>query len=188
MWSLRNTRKKVTISGCSNLSSAARRELVMVSYISTGVTGQQVSSASTSYLMVTRSKNIDEKEHKEFWDNVYVFLSHDRHYNVTVLLVGKRTVGVDSRSTVPAWDPLSDSRVSFDEGLIRDRRSHTAALECMSVLKSRTVSPQVSAWTNCPTLQKSDVSHPRRTRRGPTVLQSSWSVCRLVFRRFYSFY
>ncbi|KAG8304733.1 hypothetical protein J6590_086895 [Homalodisca vitripennis] len=30
----------------------------------------------------------------------------------------------------------------------------------------------VSAWTNCPTLQKSDVSHPRQTRRGPTVLQS----------------
>ncbi|KAG8305218.1 hypothetical protein J6590_074410 [Homalodisca vitripennis] len=32
---------------------------------------------------------------------------------------------------------------------------------------------KVSAWTNCPTLQKSDVSHPRQTRRGPTVLQSS---------------
>ncbi|KAG8250305.1 hypothetical protein J6590_104365, partial [Homalodisca vitripennis] len=39
--------------------------------------------------------------------------------------------GVDSRSTVPAWDSLSDSRVSFDEGLIRDRRTHTAALEWM---------------------------------------------------------
>ncbi|KAG8291053.1 hypothetical protein J6590_070305 [Homalodisca vitripennis] len=43
----------------------------------------------------------------------------------------KRTVGVDSRSTVPAWDPLSDSRVSFDEGFIRDLRTHTAALEWM---------------------------------------------------------
>ncbi|KAG8240775.1 hypothetical protein J6590_102152 [Homalodisca vitripennis] len=45
-------------------------------------------------------------------------------------------------------------------------------IEAGSVLKSMTVSPQVLAWTNCPTLQKSDVSHPRQTRRGPTVLQS----------------
>ncbi|KAG8254786.1 hypothetical protein J6590_108131, partial [Homalodisca vitripennis] len=37
--------------------------------------------------------------------------------------------GVDSGSAVPAWDPLSDSRDSFDEGLTKDRRTHTAALE-----------------------------------------------------------
>ncbi|KAG8268202.1 hypothetical protein J6590_033554 [Homalodisca vitripennis] len=36
-----------------------------------------------------------------------------------------------SRSTVQAWDLLSDSRVSFDEGLTRDRCTHTATLERM---------------------------------------------------------
>ncbi|KAG8317676.1 Regulation of nuclear pre-mRNA domain-containing protein 2 [Homalodisca vitripennis] len=39
--------------------------------------------------------------------------------------------GVDSGSTVQAWDPLSDSRVSFDEGLTRDRHTHSTALERM---------------------------------------------------------
>ncbi|KAG8267900.1 hypothetical protein J6590_039284 [Homalodisca vitripennis] len=46
-----------------------------------------------------------------------------------VNLIGKRTVGVDSGSQAGTVDPLSDSRVSFDEGLTGDRRTHSTALE-----------------------------------------------------------
>ncbi|KAG8323368.1 hypothetical protein J6590_006377 [Homalodisca vitripennis] len=45
-------------------------------------------------------------------------------------------VRVDSGSTVPAWDPLSDSRDSFDEGLTRDRPNYVQCLSAYRGLKS----------------------------------------------------
>ncbi|KAG8336873.1 hypothetical protein J6590_035573 [Homalodisca vitripennis] len=65
---------------------------------------------------------------------------------------------------VTCWDPLSDSRVSFDKG----SNSH-----CGQFWKLGSV-VQVSSWTHCPTPWKCDViSTLVKIRRGPTVLQSS---------------